>query len=263
MAQKASSKKMPREPVFMVRPALKRGGLDYLHISLIALVIVLIALALSLSYFKQGTVIKNCSYGIANGTCSMPQDNASQVLGAAEKILAGYAYVNSSISLLPYYSEPDKANVSYIQSQNAWLVKMPYTNPLLGNNTYYFSMLISGSNLSLVQSFYQNTIPPQQTNNSVVSFGTVQIAGKVACQTKEPIPVYLITGPVRAWGILGDKGSRKPVGRLRQQTEHELQVHIHQLFHKLVRRLWNLPDTAPWKIPVLRVRAESHSAIRG
>lgn len=195
MAQKTSSKKTPKEPVFIVKRASKMGGLDYLHVSLIVLVLVLIALAFSLAYFKQGTVLKNCDYGIVNGTCATPQYNASQVLGAAERILAGYAYVNSSISLLPYYSEPSKANISYIQSLNTWLVKMPYANPLASNRTFYFSMLLSGSNLSLVQSFYQNIILPRQTNNSVVSFGTVQIAGKVFCQTRTPIPVYLITDP--------------------------------------------------------------------
>jgi hypothetical protein len=189
------SKKAKQEPVFIIKPALKHGGLDYLHISLIALVIILIALAFSLSYFKQGTIIKNCAYGIVNGTCSQPQYNSSQALGAAEKILAGYAYINTPISVLPYYSEPNKANVSYIQSQNVWLVKIPYMNPLANSSTYYFSMLLSGSNLSLIQSFYQNTVAPEATNNSVAAFGAVQIYGKQFCQTSAPISVYLLTDP--------------------------------------------------------------------
>jgi hypothetical protein len=49
-----------KEPVFIVKPALKNFGLDYLHIILIALVIILIALAFALSTFKQGTIITNC-----------------------------------------------------------------------------------------------------------------------------------------------------------------------------------------------------------
>jgi len=81
MPQKASKNK---EPVFIVKPALKRGGLDYLHISLIALVIVLIALAFSLAFFKQGTVVKNCYYGVVNGTCATQQYNSSQVLSGKD-----------------------------------------------------------------------------------------------------------------------------------------------------------------------------------
>ena len=195
MAERKNKAAAPKEPVFIIRPATKRGGLDYLHISLIALVVVLVALAFSLAYFKQGVVLKNCQYGIVNGTCSQPQHNSTEALAAAERILASYAYVNSSLSLLPYYSDVGRANVSYIQQQNEWFVNVPYTDPLLNNQTFYISMLLNGSTLSLVQPFLQTVAPAQRTNNSVVSLGVVSIANKVFCTSNAPIPVYLIADP--------------------------------------------------------------------
>jgi len=88
------------------------------------------------------------------------------------------------------------ANVSYLPEQNLWFVDIPYVDPLSNNNTYYYSMLLSGSNLSLVKPFIESTVRPlQQTNNSVISFGVVQINGKVACKTATPIPVYALIDP--------------------------------------------------------------------
>ena len=188
-------RKTKQEPVFLVRPALKRGGLDYLHISLIALVIVLIALAFSIAYFKPATLLKNCQYGLVNGTCSTPQYNSSQALDAAEHILASYVYINTSLSLLPYYSEPNKANVSFLPSRNLWLVDVPYVDPLANNEVYHVSLLLYGSNLSLARPLIQTVGPTQQTNDSTVAFGTVQIYGKTFCATRTPMPVYLIEDP--------------------------------------------------------------------
>lgn len=188
-------RKAKQEPVFIVKPALKHGGLDYLHISLIALVIILIALAFSLTYFKPATLLKNCQYGIVNGTCTTPEYNSTQVLGAAGRILASYSYINTSLSLLPYYSEMNMANATFMPSQNSWLVDVPYVDPLASNQVFHLSMVLSGSNLSLVRSYIQSISPTQHTNNSVVAFGTVQIYGKYLCTNKEPIPVYAVIDP--------------------------------------------------------------------
>ncbi len=191
----AERKSKAKEPVFLVKPATRLGGLDYLHVALIALVVVLIALAFSLSLFKQGTVIKGCPFGLVNGTCYTPAYNSSQTLTAAEKVLANYAYVNSSLSLLPYYSEPNRANVSYIRDSNSWLVTVPYMDPLDNNATFYVSISLSGSSLALQRTYLQTVSPSITGNNTVVSLGTVQIGGKVFCQTAAPVPVYLITDP--------------------------------------------------------------------
>jgi hypothetical protein len=195
LAKRQSEKKATREAVFIVKPALKHGGLDYLHISLIALVIILIALAFSLSLFKPNSIIRNCQYGILNGTCIQPKYNSTQAITASGKILASYSFVNSSLSLLPYYSEPNKANASYLPNSNEWLVNVPYIDPLANNSMFSISFLLSGSNLSLVNSYLQSINPNMQGNNTVVSLGTVQLSGKVYCQTTTPIPVYYITDP--------------------------------------------------------------------
>ncbi len=199
----AEKKSKAKEPVFLVKPATRWGGLDYLHIALIALVVVLIALAFSLALFKQGIVIKGCSYGLVNGTCYVPAYNSSQALAAAEKVLANYAYINSSLSLLPYYSEPNRANVSYVQNQSSWLVTVPYIDPLDNNATFYISISLSGNSLSLQRAYLQTVTPSIMGNNSVVSLGTVQIGSKVLCQTTTPIPVYMITDPYAPGAFAG------------------------------------------------------------
>lgn len=195
MAKRQSEKKVKQEPVFIVKPALKHGGLDYLHISLMALVIILIALAFSLSLFKPNSIIRNCQYGILNGTCIQPKYNSSQAIAEAGKILASYSFVNSSLSLLPYYSEPNKANASYLPNLNEWLVTVPYIDPLANNRVFNISFMLSGSNLSLSSSYLQSINPKVQGNNTVVSLGTVELGGKVYCQTAPPIPIYYITDP--------------------------------------------------------------------
>ena len=102
------------EPVFILKPALKNYGLDYLHIALIALVVILIALAFALAYFKPGVVIKSCDYGAVNGTCTQPVHNSTQALEAAERVMASYAMINTSFSLLPYYALVNDSKVSYL-----------------------------------------------------------------------------------------------------------------------------------------------------
>ncbi len=193
MTEQKSSRK--REPVFIVKPALKHGGLDYLHISLIALVVILVALAFTLAYFKPATLLQGCQYGLVNGTCAAPQYNSTQALGAAERILASYVYINTSLSLLPYYSQTNKANVSFVPSSNMWMVDIPYVDPLANNSVFHITLLLSGKNLTLVRPLIETISPPRRTNNSVVSFGTVQIYGKTFCQTKAPFPVYLVVDP--------------------------------------------------------------------
>lgn len=181
------------EPVFLVKPAIRMGGLDYLHLALLALVIILIALAFSLAYFKQGVVIKNCPYGILNDSCATPKYNNTDAVGAAQHIIAGYIYSNSSLSLVPYYTLTNRTNASYIPATNEWLVVVPYTDPLLNNKTYQISLLLYGSNLTLVHSYLEG-VEPNNTNYTVAGFGTVD-NGKTICTNATSIPVYLVADP--------------------------------------------------------------------
>ena len=190
-----NAKKNEKEPVFIIRPAIKNYGLDYLHISLIVLVIILVGLALALSTFKQGTVLQNCSYGIVNGTCATLKYNSTQALASAERILASYAQINTTLALLPYYSLVNQSSVSYLQNQSEWLVIMPYIDPLAGNEISNMTMVLSGNDLSLKSSSLETIKPPKGGNNSVSGLGAVDLYGKALCTLTKPVPVYLITDP--------------------------------------------------------------------
>ena len=195
--------KQNKEPVFIVRPVRKNFGLDYLHISLMVLVIALVALAFGISLFKPGSsAASSCQYGSLNGTCMMPIHNSSQALLGAEKILAAYGSFNSSLSLLPYYSLVNQSSVDYLPSQGQWYISVPYLDPVSHNRVFRVSFSIYDSNLSLATPYTQMLPPISYTNNSVAGLGSVSLSGRTLCQTTAPIPVYLITDPYSP-GALG------------------------------------------------------------
>lgn len=195
---KESDKKMKMkkdEPVFIVRAATKNWGLDYFHITLIALVIVLVALAFALSLFKPGAVVNSCSYGVtANGTCISLPYSTNEVLQTVGKYLAGYSLANSSLSILPYYSKFNESNVSYLPQQNEWFVRVPYLDPFESNKTFNVSFVLS-HNLSIENVFISTIRPYTGGNDSTVALGAVKINGKNFCNYSTPIPTYLITDP--------------------------------------------------------------------
>ncbi|MGC8478802.1 MAG: DsbA family protein [Candidatus Micrarchaeia archaeon] len=183
-----------KEPVFIVRPASNKFGLDYLHITLIVLVLVLVALAFSLSSFKPTTVVKTCAYGAINGTCTTPQHNSSAALKSAEKILASYGTINSSLSLLPYYSLVNESKVEYMPNSSMWLVIIPYLNPFT-KEVLNVSMLLYGSNLSLAEPYMQMLRPISNTSDYVIAPGVVKMAGHAACSYNQSMPISLVTDP--------------------------------------------------------------------
>jgi hypothetical protein len=194
-SKKKSATGKEGEPVFILRPAIKNYGLDYLHIELMAIVVILIALAFALAYFKPGVVVKSCAYGAVNGTCALPVHNGTQALAAAERVIASYSTINTSFSLLPYYALVNESKVAYLPDQSAWFIDVPYIDPFLSNTIFNFSMLLSDSNLSLENSFSTMIKPVLYTNNTVVAPGTVSLYGEALCTTSKPVPVYLVTDP--------------------------------------------------------------------
>lgn len=185
-----------KEPVFIIKPVSKNLGLDYLHIMLIVLVVILVVFAFALSTFKQGIVVTNCSYGAnANATCNSTVHNSTQALAAAERDLAAYSNVNTSLSLIPYFALVNQSKVSYLVQGKEWLVIIPYKDPLLKGTTFNISLLLYDSNLSLASSFLQTLKPVTPTNNTVVALGAVAISNEPICKTSTPIPVYVITDP--------------------------------------------------------------------
>lgn len=184
------------DSVLIMKSAKGFFGLDYLHITLIVLVLILVALAFTLSHYTPGSVLQNCNYGsLANGTCATPQHNSSDALGAAERVLASYATVNSSLSLLTYYSLVNQSKVSYLMNQSKWLVTIPYIDPLANNQTYYTSMIFYDSNLSLAQIYIQTLKPYTSTQNKVVGLGVIGIHGQTGCVASTPFPAYTFLDP--------------------------------------------------------------------
>ncbi len=209
MPDKKNNKYQDKQPVMIVRPAIKSLGLDYLHISLVALVIILAALAFSLSTFKSST-LTNCPYGVsANGMCITPIHNSMQALNAAESAIASYSTVNTTFNLLPYYSLPNQSMVSYLANQSAWYIVMPYVDPLAGNSIQYYSLTLRDSNLSVLQSYISSLNPPFISPNRVTSFGVVTIDQKTQCtlSSNAVMPVYSFIDPFAPGAIQGIRAS--------------------------------------------------------
>ncbi len=200
-----------KEPVFVIKPAFKRFGLDNLHIALIALVIILVALAFALSTFKLGPIVYNCPYGVINTTnqssqlnCITPKYNQSQALSAAESIIASYGSVNSSEAILPYYSLVNEANISYINRTNEWLVSIPYVLPASygsSNGPYGISLLLSGDNLSLISAYLLTHKPASYTTDKTIALGVVDVNTATPATSKPPFPVYAIVDPYEPGAI--------------------------------------------------------------
>jgi hypothetical protein len=195
MAAKKSpnSKLTGKEPVFIIKPVMKGHGLDYLHLTLAVLVVVLIGFAFALAYSKPASVSTPCS---ANSiSCSTPQHNESAVLSAADHALVYYSSINTSLSLLPYYTLANRSTASYVPNGRYWLVMIPYQSPFNSSITYNFSMVIYDSNLSVRNAFINSVIPRELSYRSVAALGAVAMDNTAACNTTRPIPVYLITDP--------------------------------------------------------------------
>ena len=183
-------------PHFLVKPAVNGLGLDYIHLSLIALVLILVALSFSLSIPKHATsTVASCGYGLQkNGSCVLPLHTGAEALLSAERILADYGYTNSSLSLLPYYSFVNSSKVSYLNSTKEWLVVIPYNDPFT-KELLNISMLLYDSNLSLAEPFMEMIKPVSLHNNTVVYPGVVSIYGRTLCTSNSSTPVYLFTDP--------------------------------------------------------------------
>jgi hypothetical protein len=197
--KKSIAKRKDESPVFLVRPAIKNFGMDYLHIALIALVVILAVLAFSLSGFRHQTQTlstSNCTNGayVFNKSCVSANHTSAEALNAGEKVLASYSSLNSSLSLLPYFSLVNSANVSFLPTTKEWLVVVPVINPFT-NQTIKVSMLLYDSNLSLAAPFQQMSNPEIYTNSSVVASGVVSLSGTTPCVTSGNFPVDYFIDP--------------------------------------------------------------------
>ena len=120
---------------------------------------------------------------------------AAQAKLQAEKILASYANLNSSLSLLPYLSDVNEANASYLQSSKQWYVSIPYVGPLNGK-TYLFGVILDDANLSDYSTLAQATNPPSISQNYVISQGVIRLYSPTSCTAaNNSVPVYWFLDP--------------------------------------------------------------------
>ncbi len=195
-------KESEKEPEVIIRPVSRFGGLDTIHIALIALVLVLIGIVLLLSFSKPVVITRNvtnstsinCTYFYA-GKCVVPTHNASQVKAQVGRILASYTNVNSSLSLgFPFYSNISGANVSFLPSKDEWYVVVPMINPI-GNVSYKTSFLLYDSNLTLATPFIQTITPSKILGNEVVAQGVISVEKAVACTAQTPLRIFWFIDP--------------------------------------------------------------------
>ncbi|MDE1823386.1 MAG: hypothetical protein KGI00_00975 [Candidatus Micrarchaeota archaeon] len=188
------------EPSIIVKPLSKFGGLDNIHVALLGLVVILILLLLVVSYNKQ-VLVKNvssnstCVYGAVNGTCVTPHYNSSQIKGITERLLASYANLNTSLSLIPYITNVSAIEAQYMPSAKEWYVSVRANNPLQ-NRSFNLSAVISDTDGSVVMTFIETINPTPLSSNYVASAGIVRLYGKVPClQGNGAVPVYWFIDP--------------------------------------------------------------------
>jgi hypothetical protein len=201
----AKGKGKGTEPVFIIKPVKQNWGLDYLHISLIVLIVILVGVAFALSDFHYITPSNTIPANTVNSVSGMPIHTQAQALAAAERYLAGYSDINSTLAILPYYTLVNQSSISYSQSSKDWVFIAPYLDPL-NNQTYKLSMVLYDSNLTLANAYTEMLSPFSVPNDTVVAPGTVMMDGKAVCSYKRPFPVYLVVDPY-APGAISSMGA--------------------------------------------------------
>lgn len=181
------------EPSVLVRPVKGFGGLDGIHVALIVLALVLIALLLIVSYYKPVVMPQQNATQNASTPGNTTRYTASQIKKIADGMVAGYLQTNSSLSLLPFYTDTSMTNASYIPQLKDWYVSIP-SYSAAGNGTFYVSALISDANGSLVTPFIQ-LARPYPTGDMVVSRGVVALSGKPTCLVRSPLQAYWFMDP--------------------------------------------------------------------
>ncbi len=184
-----------KSPSILIRPITRLGGLDNIHVALLALVVILMALLMLISYYKPiGVPPSNQT------TTAIPPNYSvymihtpAQIKAIAERLIAGYAMTNSSISVLPYITNVSAMTVSYVPSMKDWYVQAPFRSPS-SNATVYFSALISDATGGLVAPFMQAARPPQ-SGGQVVSQGVVKLSGRSYCSVQNPLRVSWFIDP--------------------------------------------------------------------
>ncbi len=191
----------------VIRPITRSGGLDNIHIALIALVIILIALLFVISGSSKIMIVNSTNttttiytgilasnYTCTNGKCSQPMHSISQVRNYTEQVLASYSYVNGSISLISYFSDIANATYSYVPKDGRWYVTVPEINPSTGTK-FDYSLVIHDSNLSIDYASVETVKPSQVVRNKVVAQGVISVNNKLTCSIQNPVQISWFMDP--------------------------------------------------------------------
>ena len=199
-------KSKEKEPEIVIRPIGKFGGLDNIHIALIALVAILVMLMAIIAYSKPQVLVSSnvsnttCSSFCANQIASLsikPLHTQSEIINYTERVLATYNFINMNSSLgiyLPFYSNVSMINASYSPSSGEWYVVVPIKNPI-SNSTLYASFEIYDKNLTLARSYIQTISPNKILSYKVVYPGVIAVPGKFACNIASPVQVFWFIDP--------------------------------------------------------------------
>ncbi|MDE1855320.1 MAG: hypothetical protein KGH57_03330 [Candidatus Micrarchaeota archaeon] len=198
-----------KEPSIIIKPLGRFGGLDKLHLTLIVLVALLLVLLLVVSYGKPILVLPS-NNTTSTGNFSTVHTQA-QIKTLAERILASYAGLNSSLSLIPFISNVSSMQVSYVPQSRQWYVQLTAKN-IANSVAFSIAFAINDTNTSRVTPLIQTVIPSQILNNSVVSTGVVSLGGKYTCVNPKPTQVYWFVDPY----AVGSVGSLVNASEIRQ-----------------------------------------------
>ena len=195
------TKKNSNAAEILIKPVGKFGGLDNIHIALIALVVIMAAILIVSNYFEQpstsitSNTSSTCAYGSLNGTCISPIHTSAQVKSEVENYLANYASSNTSLSVLPFISNTSQMGVSYIPAEKEWYVEVPFKEP--GSpSQYYFSAIVSDKNISDIVPYIETSKPASSGNNTVVGYGVVRLGSEaIACNSTNITSVYWFVDP--------------------------------------------------------------------
>ena len=191
MAGKQGAKQNIKEPSIVIKPIGRFGGLDGIHVALAVLVVILVALLALVAYTQPAYLVPSNS---SNSLAYNSVHNASQIKLVAERYIAAYRNTNSSLSLLPYYTNVSGMNASYSPQSHYWYVRAPFLNPIT-KQTIYISLYINDKNTSLVMPFLQTSGVSSFGSDHIVSSGVIQLQGRAACTSSNQVNVYWFTDP--------------------------------------------------------------------
>lgn len=224
-----SKKDSIKEPSVVIRPIGSFGGLDSIHIALIILVAVVVALLLAVAYTKPLPIILNstsslnCTYAVQDGKCVLPTSTPGQIEHDAESFLASYNNVNTSLSLLPYYSDVSRMNLTYNPSNGEWYVSIPAINPY-NNQSLELAMMINDKNTSKITPLIQTISPAIRTSDFVVSKGVVQIPNQSACSVQSPLQIYWFVDPYSSGGLASLENMTSLESRFKSQVSADVEI---------------------------------------